>query len=215
VVDSAPTRGTRSRAGNAMGRTREAALAGAVRAVAKYGARKTTMGDIATLAGIAKATLYNHFRTKPEVYRATVAAEVDAIATVATARLEQGLEAALAEAARLVGEHPAVRRIANGEPETIAALASIDDGTVWKAAHDHVAGAIRAAGFIDAPASVDLVLRYLASQLLTPSDDAARAGEARLLAVALGYSPQVIARQAGSAGTSTSLDPAPTHRPIA
>jgi AcrR family transcriptional regulator len=171
-----------------MGRTRDAALAGAVRAVAKYGARKTTMGDIAMLAGIAKATLYNHFRTKPEVYRATVAAEVDAIATAATARLGrsvQGLEAALAEAARLVGEHPAVRKIATGEPETLAALASIDDGTAWKAAHDHVAGTIRAAGFDDAPASVDLVLRYLASQLLTPSDEAARAGEVKLLATAL------------------------------
>lgn len=175
-----------------MGRTRDAALAGAVRAVAKYGARKATMGDIAMLAGIAKATLYNHFRTKPEVYRATVAAEVDAIATAATARLDasaRGLEVALAEAARLVGEHPAVRKIAAGEPETIAALATIGDGTAWKAAHDHVAGAIRGAGLVDGPASVDLVLRYLASQLLTPSDDAARAGEARLLATALAGPP--------------------------
>ena len=102
-----------------MGRTRDAALAGAVRSVAKYGARKSTMGDIAMLAGIAKATLYNHFRTKPEVYAATVATEVDAIAAAAGARLGDGLEAALAEAARLVGEHPAVRKIASGEPETL------------------------------------------------------------------------------------------------
>jgi AcrR family transcriptional regulator len=199
-----------------MGRTRDAALAGAVRAVAKYGARKTTMGDIAMLAGIAKATLYNHFRTKPEVYRATVAAEVDAIAATATARLDQsvqGLEFALAEAARLVGEHPAVRRIANGEPETLAAIASIGDGTAWKAAHDHVADAIRAAGFVDAPASVDLVLRYLASQLLTPSDDAARAAEARLLASALRMPPADPGR-AGSADTSTSLDPPAPRQPI-
>lgn len=173
-----------------MGRTRDAALAGAVRSVAKYGARKSTMGDIAMLAGIAKATLYNHFRTKPEVYAATVAAEVEAIAAAATARLDQGLETVLAEAARLVGEHPAVRKIALGEPETLAALATIGDGAAWKAAHDHVAGAIRAAGFVDAPASVDLVLRYLASQLLTPSDDAARAGEARLLVGAIAGAPR-------------------------
>ena len=197
-----------------MGRTREAPLAGAARAVAKYGARKTTMGDIAMLAGIAKATLYNHFRTKPDVYRATVAAEVDAIATAATARLDQGMEAALAEAARLVGEHPAVRKIAAGEPETLAALASIGDGTAWKAAHDHVAEAIRAAGFDDGPASVDLVLRYLASQLLTPSDDAARVGETRLLAAALGCSPRAVAPPVGIAGTSTSLDPPPPRQPI-
>ena len=168
-----------------MGRTRDAALAGAVRSVAKYGARKSTMGDIAMLAGIAKATLYNHFRTKPEVYAATVAAEVDAIAAAAGARLGDGLEAALAEAARLVGEHPAVRKIASGEPETLAALATLGDGAAWKAAHDHVASAIRTAGLDDAPAGVELVLRYLASQLLTPSDDAIRVVEARLLAAAL------------------------------
>ena len=197
-----------------MGRTRDAALAGAVRAVAKYGARKATMGDIAMLAGIAKATLYNHFRTKPEVYRATVAAEVDAIAAAAMARLDHGLDSVLAEAARLVGEHPAVRKIANGEPETLAALASIGGGTAWKAVHDHVADAIRAAGFHDASAGVDLVLRYLASQLLTPSDDAARAGEARLLAAALRVgSERVVGPQVGSAGTSTSSDPPSPRRP--
>jgi AcrR family transcriptional regulator len=194
-----------------MGRTREAALAGAVRSVAKYGARKSTMGDIAMLAGIAKATLYNHFRTKPEVYAATVAAEVDAIAAAAGARLEFGIEAALAEAARLVGEHPAVRKIAAEEPATIAALAVISDGTSWKAAHDHAAGVIRGAGLNDAPASVDLVLRYLASQLLTPSDDAARGAEARLLASALRAAAALVPAQAGSSDTNTSPGPASDH----
>lgn len=198
-----------------MGRTREAAMAGAVRSVAKYGARKSTMGDIAMLAGIAKATLYNHFRTKPEVYAATVAAEVDAIAAAAGGRLGQGIEFALAEAARLVGEHPAVRKIAAGEPETLAALATIGDGTAWKAAHDHVAGAIRTAGLDDAPDSVDLVLRYLASQLLTPSDDAARAAEAQLIGSALRAAHRLVPAQAGSSDTSTSLDPAPPSHPTA
>src|SRR5204863_3827131 len=65
-------RGLRSRAGNAMGRTRVAVLDGASRAVEKHGARKTTMADIANLAGIAKGTLYNHFRTKDAVYAAAL-----------------------------------------------------------------------------------------------------------------------------------------------
>ena len=63
-------RGVRSRAGNAMERTRAAVLDGAARAVEKHGARRATMGDIAVLAGIAKGTLYNHFRTKDAVYAA-------------------------------------------------------------------------------------------------------------------------------------------------
>ena len=117
-----------------MGRTREAALSGAVRAVVKYGSRKATMGDIAMLAGIAKATLYNHFRTRDDVYAAVVAAEVDAIAQAATAQLDpagQGFAAALAEAAKLVGEHPAVRRVADDDPSAMVALTTPATGPVW------------------------------------------------------------------------------------
>ena len=104
------TRGTRSRAGNAMGRTHEAALRGALAAVAKYGSRKATMGDIAMLAGIAKATLYNHFRTRDDVYLAVVAHEVDRIATAARAQLPDGFDAAVAEAARLIGEQACIAK---------------------------------------------------------------------------------------------------------
>ena len=59
-----------------MQRTRAAVLDGAVRAVEKHGARRTTMADIAMLAGVAKGTLYNHFRTKEAVYSATAEAEL-------------------------------------------------------------------------------------------------------------------------------------------
>ena len=63
--------GVHSRAGNAMQRTRSALLDGAVRAIEKHGARRATMADIAMLAGVAKGTLYNHFRTKEAIYTAT------------------------------------------------------------------------------------------------------------------------------------------------
>ena len=62
-----PERSPRSRAGNAMGRTRAAALDGARRVIAEHGLRKATMGDVAVRGGLAKATLYNHFRTKDEL----------------------------------------------------------------------------------------------------------------------------------------------------
>ena len=80
---SAPPRrvgGTRSRAGNAMARTRAGLLDGARRAVAAQGCRQTTMNDIAACSGVAKATLYNHFRTKDDVWSALVEAEVREVA---------------------------------------------------------------------------------------------------------------------------------------
>jgi AcrR family transcriptional regulator len=104
--------GIRSRAGNAMARTRAAVLDGAARAVEKHGARRTTMADIANLAGIAKGTLYNHFRAKEAVFTATITAGVrsltDECVTVAT----DDLADALALAADRLGTHPALCRLA-------------------------------------------------------------------------------------------------------
>ena len=60
-----------------MNRTRAGLLAGAARAFAEHGLRRSTMQSIAAAAGVAKATLYNHFRTKDEVAAALLAVELD------------------------------------------------------------------------------------------------------------------------------------------
>jgi AcrR family transcriptional regulator len=160
-------------------------LRGALAAVEKYGSRKATMGDIAMLAGIAKATLYNHFRTRDDVYLAVVANEVDRVATAARAKLPDGFDVAIAEAARLIGEHAAVRKIAVDDPAALAALATPGDGPAWSAARADIAAALSDRGYVDSPAAVDLVLRYLASQLLAASTADDRAGTATLLATAI------------------------------
>ncbi|MDQ1484494.1 MAG: TetR/AcrR family transcriptional regulator [Actinomycetota bacterium] len=216
-----------------MGRTREAALSGAVLAVVKYGSRKATMGDIAMLAGIAKATLYNHFRTRDDVYAAVVAAEVDAIARAATAELGaagaagsagaagpagpagpagQGFAAALAAAARLVAEHPAVRKVATDDPAALAALAAIGEGQGWTSARSHLAAALRQAGYDDSLAVVDLVLRYLVSQLLAPAADPERRAAAALLTGAL---PAAVATAAAGPAVVDLASPPADRSPAA
>lgn len=195
-----------------MGRGHEAALRGALAAVEKYGSRKATMGDIAMLAGIAKATLYNHFRTRDDVYLAVVANEVDKVATAARTKLPDGLDIAIAEAARLIGEYAAVRRIAVDDPAALAALATPGDGPAWTSARTDIAGALTDCGYVDSPAAIDLVLRYLASQLLTPSTAEDRSSAAALLKSAVAdqvpaqvqrAEPTSAPDQAGSAGTSS------------
>jgi len=168
-----------------MGRGHEAALRGALAAVEKYGSRKATMGDIAMLAGIAKATLYNHFRTRDDVYLAVVANEVDRVAVAARAKLPDGLDEAIAEAARLIGEHAAVRKITVDDPAALAALATPGDGAAWTAARTAIASALSDRGYVDSPAAVDLVLRYLASQLLAPSTAEDRTSAGALLTSAV------------------------------
>src|ERR1700744_2497409 len=77
IASAAPVRvvGTRTRARNAMGRSRASLMEGARQAVQVSGT-KITMSQIAAAAGVAKATLYNHFRTREAVLEALLADEV-------------------------------------------------------------------------------------------------------------------------------------------
>jgi AcrR family transcriptional regulator len=188
-----------------MGRGHEAALRGALAAVEKYGSRKATMGDIAMLAGIAKATLYNHFRTRDDVYLAVVVDQVGSVATTAGAKLPDGLDVTMAEAARLIGEHAAVRKIAVDDPTALAALATPGDGPAWTAARAAIASALSDRGYVDSSAAVDLVLRYLTSQLLAPSNVGDRTSAAALLMNAIAAQPPRLPEPdpADSAGTSS------------
>src|SRR4051812_33603666 len=114
--------GAHTRAGNAMNHTRAGLLTGAARAFAEHGLRRSTMQSIAAAAGVAKATLYNHFRTKDEVAAALLSAELDRLGTVAS-----GLprEQALATLSDELGAHPVLRKLAVTEPESLMALLGV------------------------------------------------------------------------------------------
>lgn len=179
---AAPVRelGVRSRAGNAMGRTRAAVLDGAARAVEKHGARKATMADIASLAGIAKGTLYNHFRAKEAVYSAAIDAGVRTLTAECVAAVRDGLAEALSHAAERLGSHPALRRIAADEPTVLAALVTPSDQPVWGLARSGVREVLLAAGADTSGTAVDLVLRWVVSFVASSATDTA--AQARCLA---------------------------------
>jgi AcrR family transcriptional regulator len=174
AVSALPQRagGTRSRAGNAMARTRGGLLDGALRAVAKHGTRRTTMHDIATLAGVAKATLYNHFRTKDDVWSALVEAEVQSIVAECA---ELSLVDALTHAALRLSGHQALRHVAEAEPAALAGLlVRRPQAAGWRAAETAVSERLVAEGR-SAAAGTDLVLRWLVSYLASPGQpDAVR-----------------------------------------
>lgn len=185
VASAAPRRapGLRSRAGNAMDRTRAAVLDGAARAVEKHGARRATMGDIAVLAGIAKGTLYNHFRTKDSVYAAAIEAGVRGLAEECSLTARDDLADALALAAERIGGHPALRRLATDEPVALAALVTPDGGPTWQLARAGVRSILGAAGRVSDPASVEVVLRWMVSFVAHPGVEVAR--QAELVAAAI------------------------------
>ena len=161
-------RGLRSRAGNAMARTRAAVLDGAIRAVEKHGARRTTMADIATLAGIAKGTLYNHFRAKEAVFAAAVDAGMTALTEECITVANDDLADALALAADRLGTHPALQRLAVDEPATLSSLTTIDDSEPWERARRSVKAILDASGRESAAPTVEVVLRWLVSFVGSP-----------------------------------------------
>jgi AcrR family transcriptional regulator len=153
-------KGTHTRAGNAMDRTRAALLAGAARAVEVSGT-KITMAQVAAAAGVAKATLYNHFRTREAVLAALLVDQVDAIVE---AQAGKPLGTALVDAATAIATHPVRRGLARVEPAVLAAIGAIDQSAVgWQHARAAVAAALAA----DSRDGVDTVLRWLASFLLS------------------------------------------------
>lgn len=180
IASAAPVRerGTRTRAGNAMNRTRAALLDGARRAVEANGT-KITMAQIAATAGVAKATLYNHFRTREAVLAALV---VDEVSTLIDRVAQRSLPDALAETASALALHPALRTLARIEPGTLAALGCIDrSAPAWRLAREGVVGALAS----EQRGGADLVLRWLASYLMSPASPSTIAGELAILLAAL------------------------------
>lgn len=188
VVASAPpvrAKGVHTRAGNAMTRTRAALLTGAARAVEVSGTR-ITMAQVAAAAGVAKATLYNHFRTREAVLAALVAHQIEAIID---AQAGKPVAAALADAAVAIGSNPVRRGLARVEPAVLVALGRVDpSATGWQRAR----AAVEAALAGESRDGVDTVLRWLASFLITEGDRAAIARDVEVLIAGLS-SPSVSA----------------------
>jgi AcrR family transcriptional regulator len=178
LASAAPVRvsGTRARAGNAMGRTRSGILEATGRAVEKYGVRRATMGDVASVAGIAKGTLYNHFRTKGDLLTAALAAGVDALAqdcaALAAGRGEEGLAQALRHAAETLGAHPALVRVAAEEPAELVRLLLPSYDGAWPVARAAIAQVMLAADPL--PPAAESPTGSLGDE---PATDSAAAGE--------------------------------------
>jgi len=159
-----------------MGRTRLGLLAGAARAFAEQGVRRSTMQSVAAAAGVAKATLYNHFRTKDEVVRALLATELDRLTALAAAL---PLEQALAALSDELGVHPVLRRLASTEPETLIALLAVDADR-WS----ELTGRLGEALGLDADGA-ELAGRWLLGVVLQPGRSTARHRSATRLAESL------------------------------
>lgn len=161
-----------ARPGVAMSRTRRGLLAGARTAFAERGLKKTTMQHVAAAAGVAKATLYNHFRTKDDVATALIAFELDRLAALAA---ELPLTVAVPALAEEVGAHPVLRRLAETEPEVLVQMMGLDADR-WGDVVLTLGSALR----ISRP-EAELVCRWLLGLVLQPGTAPERAAQAAVV----------------------------------
>lgn len=161
-----------------MARSRAAILDGARNAVEANGT-KITMAQVAARGGVAKATLYNHFRAREDVLAALLLDEIDRlVASVWQLELSQALN----RAAVAVSEHPLLEALGGQDTTTLAVLARVDTRAPgWARVARAVDGLLRRSGRGGAPT----VLRWLSSFLIAPADEIDIAADVAVLMAGL------------------------------
>jgi AcrR family transcriptional regulator len=179
-------------------RTRTAILDATARCIERDGVRKTTMSDVSSHAKIAKATLYNHFRTKDDLIAALVLARTEQLAAECSELAVAGLTPALEHAGRALSTSAPLRRVAVAEPALAALLATPATGRMWDTARRGVETVLRESGAPSDPVSVALVLRWLCGQVMWAAGDEELALGARVLSAGLGRAPEPVPEPATS-----------------
>jgi AcrR family transcriptional regulator len=93
--------------------------------IARHGLTKTTIDDIAREAGCSRATLYRYFGSRQDLVAAAVRNEIARVvglaraAAASAATLEDAVVGVLTVAEHELGEHPALRFVAEVEPELL------------------------------------------------------------------------------------------------
>ena len=145
----------------------------------KYGLRRTTVEDVARVAGVARITIYRRFPTKDDLVRAVLVREGQRLfASVDAAVRDQSVEDGVVEGfvAILGGvrNHPLTSRLLETEPETILPFFTTGAGPVIAASRMYLAGYLKAAQKrgqlkpFDADAIAELLVRVAISMVLTP-----------------------------------------------
>ncbi len=152
-------------------RTQTAVLEGAARCFARVGVRGTTMQDVAHEAGVAKGTLYNHVRTKPDLLRALV---VHRVRSMTRAACELSAQEGLGAALRLVCEQlvtdQALVAVREREPEQLLPLLAPWSGAGWDEARAGCAAVLSADHRSSGEDAVGVVLRQVLQAVLWPRE---------------------------------------------
>jgi len=152
-------------------RTRVAILESALKSLENQGFSGTSMIDIADLAQISRATLYNHFRDKGSVYRAL--AEFEVSRTFNEVRRAPSRSGALEHLAHAISGSASLATLRIKDPALITGLVADPSQPLW--------GVIRAEMADIFGDQAELALTWIVGQVLLPLRSEAIESQSRAL----------------------------------
>lgn len=142
-------------------KTRNALVTTALALISEKGLSQTNMIEIADRARVSRASLYNHFRDKNEVFLAVVEMEVERI--IQLSLREREVVDRLAIVSRELSNHKALAMAVEKDPGMIATLLARHDGALWSRIYQGLASVVSSDS-----AGTALVLRWLIGQIFIP-----------------------------------------------
>ena len=145
--------------------------------LAESGIAGTNMIEIADRAQVSRASLYNHFRDKQEVFLALVETEVERISTLAM--IAQSRSEALYTISREISGHEGLQRAISEDGEIMAQALTARDHKIWVDIYTELSKI-----FATDVVGVGLILRWLMGQVTAPlSEEHSRQQAERLAAI--------------------------------
>ena len=143
--------------------------------LSESGISGTNMIEIADRAQVSRASLYNHFRDKHEVFVGLVETEIERISTLAL--VAQSRAEALYMISREVSGHDGLRRAIERDGELMTAALTARDHRVWVEIYAQLSNI-----FATDVVGVGLVLRWLMGQVTAPLSEEHSREQARRIA---------------------------------
>ena len=141
-------------------RTQVAILEGTKSLIATVGLKKMSMIEIADIAQVSRATLYNHYRDKDSVLRALCESEAERFVNLA--RNSTSAIEALERLSIEISQDKALENMRKSDPESLSLFLSSQEDRLWKA----VSSAITLV--VNNPVMSELTVRWLIGQALYP-----------------------------------------------
>jgi len=132
--------------------------------LAQSGISGTNMIEIADKAQVSRASLYNHFRDKHEVFLALVESELERISTLAM--IAQSRAKALYLISSEISNHAGLRSALANDGETMADALTAREHRIWVEIYAQLSKI-----FATDVVGVGLILRWLMGQVTAPLSD--------------------------------------------